>query len=123
MEKKKVFLVEDNADIREAVKTVLENALGYEVITARDGVDAMNILEKQHPDISAAILDIMMKSHGGTVRDYLKKHPEYKEIPIIYHTGLDREQVDERVLQGAHFIHKDGDSLFKIKELLSKLME
>ncbi|NOZ64082.1 MAG: response regulator [Caldiserica bacterium] len=122
MEKKKILLVEDNNDLREVVKMFLEN-MGYEVIPARDGVEALNILRNKKPDIRAAILDMMMRSHGGTVGDFLKNHPTYKEIPIIYHTGLTEEQIDKRFLEGAHYVHKDGNSLFALKELLNRVVK
>ena len=122
MEKKKVLLVEDNSDLRDVIKTFLETAMGYEVITAKDGVEALNILKNKKPDIKVAILDIMMRSHGGTVGDYLKKHPDYKGVPIIYHTGLTEDQIDRKILEGAYYVHKEGNSLFALKELLNRIV-
>ncbi len=122
MKGKRVLLVEDNPEIRQVVKTFLEQILEVEVIEAKDGVEALMLLKNKQPEIHAAILDIMMRSHGGTVRDFLKKHPQYKDVPIIYHTGLEKEQLDKRILEGAYFVHKDGQSMFKLKEILTKIL-
>ncbi|GEM_PF-3413049 len=116
----KILVVEDNAEVREVLKTYLENVLGFEVITASDGVRALQLLRSQKPELKAAILDIMMRSHGGTVADFLKKDPQYKDTVIIYHTALTQEQVDKRILEGAHFVHKGGDSLKEIAAILRK---
>ncbi|MCD6521975.1 response regulator [Candidatus Calescamantes bacterium] len=122
MKGKRILLVEDNPEIRQVVKTFLEQVLEVEVIEAKDGVEALMLLRNKKPEIHAAILDIMMRSHGGTVRDFLKKNPQYKDVPIIYHTGLEEEQLDKRILEGAYFVHKNGQSMFKLKEILTKIL-
>lgn len=123
MDKKIILLVEDNNEVRTALKIIMENRYGYDVLEAPDGASAISILTARKPHIDAAILDIMMKGHGGTVRDHLRKTPQYKEIPIIYHTGLTKEQFDNRILEGAHYIHKEGESIKTIGELLEGILQ
>ncbi|HIE43358.1 MAG TPA: response regulator [Candidatus Omnitrophica bacterium] len=118
MDKKVVLVVEDNKELREVLKTILETGYGYEVLEATDGATAIGILTGRKPHIDAAILDIVMKGHGGSVRDYLKKMPQYREVPIIYHTGLSKEQFDNRILEGAYYIQKGEGSIKKIGEIL-----
>ena len=122
MDKKTIFLVDDNNELREALKIILETTYGYEVIEAFGGANAINILGTRKPHIDAAILDMVMKGHGGSVGDYLKKTPQYKGIPIIYHTGLAKEQFDNRILEGAHYIHKEAGSIKKIGAVLKEVL-
>jgi len=54
---KTVLVVDDEPDVRNAVKIILEKE-GYNVLTAVDGDNCLNILHEQHPDL--ILLDIMM---------------------------------------------------------------
>ena len=122
MSKKRVLLVEDNREVREMLKSFLEETMDVEIRIAKDGVEALNLLRRDNPEFDAVILDVMMRSHGGTVADFLRRHPQYKDIPIIYHTGLSREQLDKKILEGAYYVEKSSQSMWKIKELLSRLL-
>jgi chemotaxis family two-component system response regulator Rcp1 len=85
-----IFLVEDNkADIRliqEALKTSL---LPHQVITVRDGVEAMNYLHQAgeyanapHPDL--ILLDLNLpKKDGREVLAEIKSDPQLKRIPVV----------------------------------------
>lgn len=120
MDKKIVLLVEDDIIIRQALKIMLENRCGYEVIEAANGVSAIEILSKKKPALDAAILDIMMTGHGGSVGDYLKKDPQYDNTLIIYHTGLNKNQFDNKILEGALYVNKGTDGIKKIEEILKE---
>ena len=54
---KTILVVDDEPDIRESVKVVLEKN-GYKVITAEDGDECLNIIQQTKPDL--ILLDIMM---------------------------------------------------------------
>jgi len=54
---KTILVVDDEPDIRESVKMVLEKN-GYKVITAEDGDECLNIIQQTKPDL--ILLDIMM---------------------------------------------------------------
>jgi len=87
---KTIFLVENNkADIclmQEALKT---NSLPHQVVTVRDGVEAMNYLNQEgkyadapHPDL--ILLDLNLpKKDGLEVLAEIKSDPELKRIPVI----------------------------------------
>ena len=117
------MVVEDMPEVRETIKAVLETTYGYGVIAAPDGANAIAILNARQPDIDAAVLDIMMKGHGGSVKDYLGRKPKYKDVVIVYHTGLDKDQFDNRILQGAYYVQKGGKSIEVIGTLLKRLLE
>ena len=83
----RILIVDDDADITEVMKIVLENKK-YSVDTASDSKDALNHLESQKPDL--IILDVMMstKSEGFDFSRDLKKNPKYRDIPILMLTAV-----------------------------------
>ncbi|MFL0165922.1 response regulator transcription factor [Candidatus Clostridium helianthi] len=79
MEKKKsILVVDDEKDIREVIEIYLINE-GFEVITACDGLEALEKLKNEAIDL--IILDIMMPELDG-IRTCLKIREE-KKMPII----------------------------------------
>ncbi len=70
---KTIFVVDDEEDIRESVKTLLEKN-GYNVITAENGDDCLNKLKKVTPDL--ILLDIMMP--GMSISDVVKNITDIK---------------------------------------------
>ena len=57
-----ILVVDDDKNIRYVIKEILETAQ-YTVFTAKDGVDAFDVLEKEHVDL--IIVDIMMPAMDG----------------------------------------------------------
>ena len=85
---KKVLNVEDDADIRTFVTTVLEEN-GYIPIMAIDGAEGMEKVKKERPDL--IILDILMPRESG-IKMYheLKLDPSFKDIPIVMLSGVSK---------------------------------
>ncbi|MCI5745333.1 MAG: response regulator, partial [Erysipelotrichaceae bacterium] len=89
--RKNVLLVEDN----EINMLILENILQdeYHVIKANDGIEALEIVKTYKDKISIILTDINMpKMDGYTFIKTLKKHDEYRKIPIIVMTQSDSEE-------------------------------
>jgi DNA-binding response OmpR family regulator len=81
---KTVLLVDDDNEIIESMRTVLE-AKGYRVMVARDGNAGLTVAERENPDL--IILDMMMpKKSGFLVLEKLKGRPGGL-IPTIMITG------------------------------------
>jgi DNA-binding response OmpR family regulator len=81
---KTVLLVDDDNEILESMRTVLE-AKGYRVMIARDGNAGLTVAERENPDL--LILDMMMpKKSGFLVLEKLKGRPGGL-IPTIMITG------------------------------------
>jgi CheY-like chemotaxis protein len=77
----KVLLVEDDAIIRMLISAQLTNK-GQYVITAKNGVHALEVLE-ENPNIDIIITDIMMPHMDGIqLAENLKSSP-FKHLPII----------------------------------------
>ena len=71
--KKTILIVDDEPDIRDSIKTILETN-GYDVITAVDGDDCLKKVSEVKPDL--ILLDIMMP--GTPVEEIIKKISDIK---------------------------------------------
>jgi len=123
MPKKRILLIEDEADMVYALTLQLE-AINCEVLSATDGQAGLDMARKEKPDL--IILDLMLpKLDGYKVCRMLKFDERYKKIPIIMFTARVQEQ-DKKLGQevGADdYITKPFDSkvlLDKINALLKK---
>jgi two-component system phosphate regulon response regulator PhoB len=83
---KKVLVVDDDPDVRSFVVTVLEENQ-YIPLVAQDGVEGLEVIEKERPDL--VVLDVLMP-RGSGIRLYrkLKTDDNLKQIPIIMFTGI-----------------------------------
>ena len=91
--KKKILIIEDNADIRESSVEILELA-GYEVLEADNGKTGVEIAQQQLPDM--ILCDIMMPELDGYgVLYLLSKNEETANIPFIFLTAK-AERADMR---------------------------
>ena len=83
--RKKVMVVDDEEDIRLTVGQILEVS-GYDVISAETGLDCLEKMERERPDL--VILDIMMPGISGwDVAARIKEHEEWSGIPIVFLTA------------------------------------
>ena len=88
-EAKTVLVVDDDPDAREYLSTVLQDN-GFIATTANDGVEAIDALEQQPPDLVA--LDISMPEKSGVaVYRKLKEDEGLKSVPVIIVTGISEE--------------------------------
>jgi CheY-like chemotaxis protein len=92
---KKVLVVDDDPDILDVISMILESQ-GYEVLTACDGVECLDKLSEQKPDL--VILDLLMpKMDGFAVYKELQapRWSEYRDIPILILSSV-REEASRR---------------------------
>jgi DNA-binding response OmpR family regulator len=87
MADKNILLVDDDPDIRDSLRIVLEKE-GYTVRAASGGKQAREELEKQRPDLM--ILDIMMATdtEGFDLAFDLRDRPEFEGMPIVLLTSF-----------------------------------
>ncbi|MDY7042518.1 MAG: response regulator [Chloroflexota bacterium] len=89
----KIMVVDDDPDILEAITPVLE-AQPYQISTARDGVECLEKIREDMPDL--LILDLLMpKKDGFAVVRELRENPRYATLPIIILTSV-REDASRR---------------------------
>ena len=87
MDKGKILIVDDEADIREILQFNLENA-GYEADCAASAEEALEILS---PDHDLILLDVMMEGMSGfKMAEVVRKELE-NQIPIIFLTAKNAE--------------------------------
>ena len=87
MNPKRILVVDDDQDIVDSITIMLESQ-GYEVVAAQSGEEGMRVVEEKRPDL--ILLDIMMEklTTGLHIGYDLRKHPDYKSIPIIIISGI-----------------------------------
>jgi two-component system alkaline phosphatase synthesis response regulator PhoP len=94
---KKILIADDEPDILEIIQFNLQQE-GYEVVTAKNGDEALDQAKKHHPDL--IMLDIMMPGKNGIdVCNILRMQPAFKETLIIFLSALSDEGTEVRGLE------------------------
>ena len=84
-EHKRLLLIDDDPNLILLVKDYLEFR-GYEVITAENGQEALDVLDLETPDM--IICDVMMpQMDGNALAQSVKNDPKLKDLPIIMVTA------------------------------------
>jgi two-component system alkaline phosphatase synthesis response regulator PhoP len=93
-----VLLVDDNEQNLELLEVYMEDLPQLRVVTARNGIEALQKVEEESPDL--VLLDIMMpKMSGFEVCKRLKSNPETRDIIIIMVTALNETGDIERAAE------------------------
>ncbi len=89
--RKRILVVDDEADVRAYLSMALEDA-GFAVETAADGLDALELVRQNPPDLIS--LDLVMPRHTGA-RCYhdLQKDKRLAKIPVLVVTGHARDEL------------------------------
>jgi len=91
----KILVVDDDPDILEALTMILESQ-GYQVVTARDGLEGLATLKAENPDLM--ILDLLMPKMDGFAVCKELQDPRWsksKDMPILILTSV-REEASRR---------------------------
>lgn len=92
--KKKILIIEDYNNIVE-ILTMRLSAMGYAVISAKDGQEGLTLARKEKPDL--IVLDVTLpKMNGYKISRLLKFDSKYKDIPIIMLTARETK-LDEQI--------------------------
>ncbi len=121
-----VMVTDDSVTVRKVTTRLLERN-GYEVVTAKDGMDAIAKLEDVKPDVM--LLDIEMpRMDGFEVATHVRHDTRLKDVPIIMITSRTGEKHRERAFDigvncymGKPF--QENELLNTIRELLGELQE
>jgi chemosensory pili system protein ChpA (sensor histidine kinase/response regulator) len=85
-----VMIVDDSLTVRKITSRTLTRA-GFDVITAKDGIDALELLNERTPDV--ILLDIEMpRMDGFEFTKTIKNEPKNAHIPIIMITSRTAEK-------------------------------
>ncbi len=119
--RKKILSVDDSAIVRKIIKSTVE-VLYYDLLEASDGMDALEILEKQYNSIKLILLDWNMPGMNGF--DFLvavKSNHLFRNIPVIMITTEGEKKNIIKAIQAgvSNYLLKP----FKTEELTKKIME
>ena len=117
--KRKVLIVDDDAEIVELIVDVLDRDGRFDVKTATSGYDAGVMTQQFRPDL--ILLDYMLPDvNGNIVCQTIRKNPEFENIKIIIVSGvIKQDEIDQLLKSGAEgFVKKP----FNIAELTDKIV-
>lgn len=112
-----VLVADDDEDILALVSLRLERA-GYEVVTAKDGVEALAAAEARTPQI--AVVDVMMpRMDGHELVRRLRARPETARIPILILTAAVHDAVADASIDAGANVHMRKP--FSPRDLVTRL--
>jgi len=118
----KILIVEDERDMREILKGMVESA-GHKVITAADGKQGLDLAIKQKPDL--ILLDIVLpKMSGFEVLEKIKYDPATHETPVIIlsNLGQEKEVARGKALGAVDYLVKTSVHLTDILDKIGKYL-
>ena len=96
---KKILIVEDTEETCD-ILTILLELKGYDVVVAKDGVDGLEKVRNQRPDL--IITDIQMPHMDGSAMiKKLRRLPMCRDLPIVAITAHGKERAEEAIRAGA----------------------
>lgn len=119
----KILIADDEPNIVISLEFLLKRE-GYEVVVAHDGIQALERVRAERPDL--AILDVMMPNRNGfEVCQDLRQDPEFKALRIMMLTAKGRDtEVSKGLALGADvYMTKPfatRDLIAKVKALLER---
>lgn len=101
---KTILLVEDEEDLRDIFVVLLES-IGFNVIPAVDGIDALRCIEEHVPDIILSD-NKMPNMDGSMLVKHIRAHTKTKHVPFVLISGFpptDRDGYDEILNKPVNF--------------------
>lgn len=115
----RILVADDEADIREILCSILKKE-GFEVIPARDGNEALQLVKDQKPDL--VILDFLMPGLNGVeVCQALKKDPATEPIPVIIVTAYPNQKEQGLAAGAVDFMSKEVENIDLMTRVRSAL--
>ena len=117
-----VLVVDDSLSARRSLAQFVED-LGYNVRTARDGIEALKIIETSKPDIILVDME-MPKMNGLELTSHVRATPEINHIPIIMITSRSTDKHRTTAIETGvnHYIVKPFDE-DELAEHMDSLLE
>lgn len=85
MSEQRILVVEDHPSLLLGIRDILDTE-GFTVLTASDGIQALEVMEEVRPDLILA--DILMpRMNGYTLYETVHARPEWESIPFIFLTA------------------------------------
>lgn len=116
-----ILLVDDEESIRQTTKAILER-LHYDVITAQNGLEAVEIFQKEHGRIDLILLDLLMPKMNG--RETFEKIKEIDPAAkVIIASGFHKdEDIDNLMQQGLNAFIRKPYGIPELSQLVAGVM-
>jgi two-component system chemotaxis response regulator CheY len=117
----KILSADDSVMIRRVIKNAVD-VLGFDFLEAKDGQEALDVLEKEHESVGLVLLDWNMpRMNGIEVLKKIKADERFKAIPVMMvTTEVERAKVVEAIASGAkNYVMKP----FSHEDLMAKIMQ
>ena len=116
-----VLVIDDEMVLRELSISMLTQC-GYEVLTACDGIDGINVYKENRSDISAVILDMVMPKMNGK-ETYIELKKINPEIKVLLASGFTRDDRVEEVLKlGVNDFIQKPYTIYELSETIQKVI-
>jgi excisionase family DNA binding protein len=118
--KRKILVVDDDAELVELIGDVLDKDGRFEVRTVNNGFDAGMMVKEYHPDL--IVLDIMLPDiNGKEVCQRVRSDPSMDDVKIICISGMvEQDKIDDLKAAGANdFMQKP----FEVDQLVDRICQ
>ena len=120
----KILIVDDSLSVRNSLSQLMQDS-GYQPMLARDGREAVIILDSEKPDVVLTDLE-MPRMNGLELVSYIRNSSEWKELPVVMITSRNMSKHRQQAAQAGvnRFIAKpfsDDEVLEAIDEQLATL--
>ena len=121
MDKKKILVVDDDADLLKMLKLRIE-AEEFEFMSAQDGQEMLDLIKVKRPDV--ILLDIVLpKVDGYSALREMRARDEFKDIPVIILSAKEKKKVEDLfALENiAFFVEKPFEAVDLLQKIRSAL--
>ena len=116
----KILLADDDASLRRFLEVVLRRA-GYEVVSAEDGLAAMQIALTENFD--AVIADAVMPNMTGfDLCRFLRQNPHYENAPLVILSGMETDAGETQKCLADTYLLKSENLKDQLVETLAELL-
>jgi two-component system chemotaxis response regulator CheY len=117
LQSKKILMADDSAFMRNVLKNILENAGFSQFLEAENGVQALEMIKSEKPDL--VLLDLIMPEKGGV--DVLKEVGNTQKILIVSAVGQDSIMKEAMGFGALGFIVKPFDNALVVEAVKKAL--
>jgi len=121
--KKKVLVVDDDAEIIELIVDVLARDGRFDIKTASSGYDAGILTQQFRPDL--ILLDYMLPDvNGNIVCQTIRKNPEFENTKIIIVSGVvKQDEIDQLLKTGAEDLRRKPFSIVELTDKIAGVLQ
>jgi CheY-like chemotaxis protein len=117
----RILMIDDDREMVTLGKLILERE-GFEVLSAYNGAEGLQTLEKEGSRVDLILLDIMMVGMDGwQVLETIKKDPKHADIPVIMLTARHYLEDESETANYSHMFDEYVVKPFVVRDLMGKI--